>query len=95
MDLIKSERAARAFGCVELQNLEVPLWPEGGAGAEGSKRCRCVLFNKLLEQMARLQEEIIKMRGNWESEREADRSRSELTHANRQFPPKSLSPCLG
>lgn len=89
-DLIRSERAAQAFGCGELQNLEVPPWPEGGAGAEGCNGCWCVLLNKLLEQLARLQEEITRMRGKWESEREADRSNSELIHANWQFPPKSL-----
>ena len=51
------EAPVQTTNCGELHN---PLGPEGGEGCHG---CRCVLFKELLEQMARLQQEISSLRG--------------------------------
>lgn len=64
MDNLRGEVAIQTTDCGELHNLEVPLGPEGGEGCHG---CRCALFKELLEQMARLQQEISSLRGSQES----------------------------
>lgn len=81
-------RATLIFSCGELWNLEASPWLEEGRGGKGCNGCRCVLLSQLLEQMARLQEEITRLWGTWESERKADRRRS--AHADRQSLSNSL-----
>ena len=66
-DLLRSRKAAQTLDSGELWNLEAIHRTKASEGYHG---CRCAQPDELFEQVARLYEEITRLRNIWQSERQ-------------------------
>lgn len=84
----RTKKAAQAISCRELQNLEVPLGPEGRGGCHG---CKHAQLDELSEQGAMLREELTGQHSIQEYKLEINVRFCVLTQADSP----NLSPCKG